>query len=93
MEVAPFDARCAIELAMETQKAIAGGDKKGGVKAGWQEVKFDRQIAVIAKVNGAEVFYTDDGDQAAFANQLGMDVKCTWELDLPPDFEQPSFLE
>lgn len=88
-----FDARCAIELALETQKSIKSGNKKGGVEAGWQEVKFDRQIAVIAKVNGADVFYTDDGNQAAFAEQIGMTVKHTWDLDLPPKLAQPSFLE
>ncbi len=88
-----FDARCAIELALETQKSIKFGNKKGGVGAGWQEVKFDRQIAVIAKVNGANVFYTDDGNQAAFASQLGMTVKHTWNLDLPPKYAQHNFLE
>lgn len=88
-----FDARCAIELALETQKSIKSGDKKGGVKAGWQEVKFDRQIAVIAKVNGADVFYTDDGNQSAFAEQLGMTVKHTWDLDLPLKYVQGDWLK
>ena len=88
-----FDARCAIELALETRKAIESGDKKSGVGAGWQEVKFDRQIAVIAKVNGAEVFYTDDENQAVFAQQLGMAVKHSWDLDLPPKYAQASLLD
>lgn len=92
MNTAGFDARCAVELALETQKSIKSGDKKGGVGAGWQEVKFDRQIAVIAKVNGADVFYTDDSNQAAFATQLGMTVKHTWNLELPPDYAQRNFL-
>ena len=92
MNTAGFDARCAVELALETQKSIKSGDKKGGVGAGWQEVKFDRQIAVIAKVNGADVFYTDDSNQAAFAAQLGMTVKHTWNLELPPDYAQRNFL-
>ncbi|WP_374763395.1 hypothetical protein [Yunchengibacter salinarum] len=87
-----FDSRCALELALETQDAIRSGDKKGGVDAGWQEVKFDRQIAVIAKVNGADIFYTDDGTQAVFAAKLGMSVKHTWDLDLPPKHAQHNLL-
>lgn len=89
-EIASFDARCAIELGLVTQEAIRLGDKKGGVSAGWQEVKFDRQIAVIAKVNGAEILYTDDGNQTVFAGRLGLRVKHTWQLDLPPKYRQGS---
>lgn len=91
-DLMPFDARCAIDLAAAIRKAKASGDKKPGISAGWQEVKFDRQIAVIAKVNGAELLYTDDSNQAAFAKMLGMTVKHTWELDLPPAYAQTSFL-
>ena len=90
-EIAAFDARCAIELGLETKAAISKGDKRGGVQAGWQEVKFDRQIAIVAKVFGVSTFYTDDDSQSAFARQLGMDVKHTWDLPLPPSLAQPSF--
>lgn len=87
-QVAPFDLRCAIELGVVCQEAIKRGDKKGGVGAGWQEVKFDRQIAVIAKVNGAEIFYSDDANQTNFAEALGLNVKHTWELPLPAKYAQ-----
>jgi hypothetical protein len=87
-DVAPFNARCAIELAKVTREALSTGDKRSGVSADWQEVKFDRQIAVIAKIGGAECFYTDDVNQAAFARKMGLVVKHTWELDLPPDKAQ-----
>lgn len=87
-DIAPFDARCAIELADVNRRARVSGDKKSGVSAGWQEVKFDRQIAVIAKVGGAEIFYTDDNSQSKFAKQLGLSVKHTWDLDLPPEYAQ-----
>lgn len=87
-DLTPFDARCAIDLADVTRKAISSGDKKSGVKAGWNEVKFDRQIAVIAQVNGAEIFYTDDSNQSEFASMLGLTVKHTWDLDLPPEYAQ-----
>ena len=87
-DLVPFDARCAIDLAEEARRAHADGDKRSGVRAGWQEVKFDRQIAVIAKVGGAEIFYTDDANQSQFAKQLGMTVKHTWDLDLPTEYAQ-----
>jgi len=93
MEPASFDSRCAIELGLETQKAINAGDKKAGSSEGWQKVKFDRQIAVIAKVFGAEIFYSDDENQSNFAIQLGMRVKHSWELDLPPKYAQISLIE
>ncbi len=80
MQIASFDARCATELAIETRKAIDSGDKRSGVSADWQKVKFDRQIAIIAKVKRAEVFYTDDNTQAEFARQLGIEVQHTWDL-------------
>jgi hypothetical protein len=90
-EIASFDARCAIELGIVTQEAIRSGDKKGGVSAGWQEVKFDRQIVVIAKVNGAEIIYTDDGNQTIIAEQLGLRVKHSWQLELPLNYRQGKF--
>ena len=92
-DLAPFDARCAIDLADATRKAVASGDKRSGVKTGWNEVKFDRQIAIIAKVNGAEVFYTDDGNQSEFAKLLGITVRHTWDLDLPPEYAQVPLFE
>jgi len=82
---ASFDARCAIELAEITRAEIRKGDKKGGVAASWNEIKFDRQIAVIAKINGATVFYTDDIHQAHIAQSMGMTVQHTWNLHLPPE--------
>jgi hypothetical protein len=44
-------------------------------------------------VNGADVFYTDDGNQSAFAEKLGMTVKHTWDLDLPPKYAQGDWLK
>ncbi len=93
IEVVPFDARCAIDLADVNRKAVASGDKRSGVGAGWNEVKFDRQIAVVAKVNGAEILYTDDKNQTAFAVLMGLKVKHTWDLDLPDKVRNPSFFE
>ena len=92
-DLAPFDARCAIDLADITRKAKAAGDKKSGVDAGWNVVKFDRQIVVIAKVGGAEIFYTDDSTQTTFAKLIGLKVRHSWDLDLPPEYAQISLLE
>lgn len=91
-ELAAFDARCAIDLADMNRKARAAGDKKGGIKAGWQEVKFDRQIAVIAKVRGSHTFYTDDSSQSAFAKEIGLIVKHSWDLDLPARYAQKDWV-
>lgn len=89
-EVAPFDARAAIDLA-ETIRNAAG--KKRRVNATRHEIKFDRQIAAIAKANGAEIFYTDDGPQTTFAEDLELSVVHTWNLDLPPKYAQRDFID
>ena len=92
-EVAPFDARSSIDLAAEIRQAIAGGSKRSGSTAGWQEVKFDRQIAAIAKANGAEVFYTDDETQTKFAKMIGLKVVHSWDIDLPTKYAQHNLLD
>lgn len=81
-EVAPFDSRCAIEYALISQEAVKAGDKKEGEDADWSIVKFDRQIAVIAKTYGASVLYTDDSTQAKFAKKLGLKVIRTEDIKL-----------
>ncbi len=87
-EVAAFDVRASIDLAEEVRKSIAAGGKKSGVEAGWNEIKFDRQIAMIAKVYGADILYTDDSNQTIFAEKIGLKVTHTWDLDLPPKYAQ-----
>jgi predicted nucleic acid-binding protein len=67
--VVPFDTRAAIELAVMTRNAIDQGDKRGGVDAPWNKVKFDRQIVAIAKVAGATTIYSDDLQLRTFAEQ------------------------
>lgn len=91
-DLAPFDERCAIDLADVVRKAIAAGDKRSGVSAPWSEIKFDRQIAVIAKVYGAGTLYTDDTNQAEYAKQIGLIVKHTWDLELPLKYAQRGLL-
>ena len=90
-DLAPFCERCAIDLSEIVRAALASGDKRSGVSAPWNQIKFDRQIAVIAKVNGAEILYTDDSNQAEFAKKIGLTVKHTWDLELPDRYAQKGF--
>ena len=92
-EVAAFDVRASIDLADEIRKAISAGDKKSGMDASWNEIKFDRQIAMIAKSNGAELLYTDDINQTTFAENIGLKVVHTWDLDLPPKYAQKDLID
>ncbi len=59
-QVEPFETKAAIEVAIMTRTALASGDKKAGATAHWTKVKFDRQIAAIARVAQASAIYTDD---------------------------------
>src|ERR1043166_7633638 len=55
-----FGKREAIEVAIRTQKAIAGGDKREGIDQPWQQCKYDRQIIATAKTEGATAIYSED---------------------------------
>lgn len=89
--VASFDKRAAVELAALTREALEDGDKKGGVDASWQKVKFDRQIISIAKVEGARTLYSDDDGIRPFAAKVGLKVLTLADLNLPPKDSQGSF--
>lgn len=86
--IEPFDTLAAIELAAMTRTALASGDKKGGVDAPWQKVKFDRQIVAIARVTRATAIYSDDKGVIAAAKMLGINTIGLAELPLPPDVAQ-----
>jgi predicted nucleic acid-binding protein len=87
-DVVPFDARSAYELAQMTRAAIAAGDKKDGEIEPWQLIKLDRQIVAIAKAHGAKVLYSDDIPQSNFAIRAGLEVRHTWNLELPDTHAQ-----
>jgi predicted nucleic acid-binding protein len=82
-DVAPFDAKAAVELAF-----ILDGDLRNRTKLNKDEtyakLKFDRQIVAIAKVNDVKVIYTDDQKLAGVAKANQFTVRHTWELPLPP---------
>jgi hypothetical protein len=87
--VRPFDTRAAIELAVMTRSAIDRGDKKGGVEAPWNKIKFDRQIVAIARVAGATAIYSDDHQLRAFAEQQGLTVIGLADLLVPDSVREP----
>ncbi len=86
--VEPFETRAAIEVALMTRNAKAGGDKKGGSSAPWAKVKFDRQIIAIAKVVQASAIYTDDDDIVSIAKLVNIPTIGLADLELPPETAQ-----
>lgn len=86
-EIAAFDSRCAIELALLNRDVFATHDPKTPEEA-YQKVKIDRQIIAILKVAGVEFIYTDDAGMAKRARLCGITPVSTAELPLPPDDKQ-----
>lgn len=86
--IEPFETRAAIEVAIISRTALAAGDKKAGSQAPWGKVKFDRQIAAIAKVTQASAIYTDDGNLASTAKAMGLTTLGLADLPLPPETAQ-----
>lgn len=82
--VRPFDEMAAVELAAIEHEARSTGNKRAGITAPWNKVKFDRQIVAIAKVSGCTKLYSDDGDVIKFGEKAGLEVMSTWKLPLPP---------
>lgn len=87
-ECLPFDELSAVELAVMTKRALDAGDKKGGSTEPWSKVKFDRQIAAIAKVSGATTIYTDDGGLRNTATENGFSVIGLADIPIPPESAQ-----
>jgi len=86
--IEPFDTRAAIEVAAMTRGAIDSGKKRGDSTATYAKLKYDRQIMAIARVSGAEVVYSDDGDIRAMAKGTNVKVVGISELPLPPEDAQ-----
>jgi predicted nucleic acid-binding protein len=89
-KLAPFGERAAVEAAARHREALRLGSKKEGF-ADWSKVKFDRQIVAIAKVEGAERIYSNDGDIKRFGASDGIEVIVLDELELPPAVEPSLF--
>lgn len=86
-EVAPFDQRCAIELAFLNNSVFKELDKKNKLEP-YQKIKTDRQIVAILKVYGAETIYTDDSSLGNRASMCGIKVVKTAELPEPEQDRQ-----
>lgn len=93
IELAPFDGRAAYELGRIIRGAKASGDKRSGQTGEWQHIKMDRAIVAIAVSRSAKIFFSDDGRQIAFAKMAGLDVKSTWDLNLPSAYAQQHLSE
>ena len=52
-KIASFGLRAAVEVAAAIEAAVKKRSKKDGSKETWAKVNFDRQIAAVAKVEGA----------------------------------------
>jgi hypothetical protein len=86
--IEPFETRAAIELAIMTRAALDANNKKDGSDQPWAKVKFDRQIAAIARVAQATTIYTDDKNLAATAKRLNITCMGLADLPLPPETAQ-----
>jgi hypothetical protein len=93
IEIAPFDGRAAFELGRVIRSAMSEGDKRSAQQGSWQHIKMDRAIVAIAVAHSATIFYSDDDRQIAFAKLAGLNVKSTWDLDLPPEYAQQHLSE
>lgn len=82
-KIYPFDIPAAYEVAMMTRSALDDGDKKGGIYAPWQKIKYDRQIVAIAKVNRASIIYTDDPDIKSIAKTHNIETNGIADLPVP----------
>jgi hypothetical protein len=87
IEPVPFDQRAAIELA-----EFMRGNRKSP-ETPWQKVKLDCQIVAVAVAAGAEILYSDDKGQSALCNEIGLKVLHSWDMELPDDYRQKSWLE
>lgn len=86
-EVASFDQKCAIELALLNTTIFSQEDRKNG-REPYQKIKIDRQIIAILKASGAETIYTDDRALANRATMCGIKAVPTMELQEPEQDRQ-----
>lgn len=87
-QIGDFDTRAAIEVASISEAQPQTGSKKHDPNATWAKIKYDRQIVAIAKTNGAEKIYSDDGGIYSAAKIVGIEVVRTWELPVAPEDKQ-----
>jgi hypothetical protein len=79
--ICDFDQRAAIQVALMAQEP---GDQPRTPQETYAKIKYDRQIAAIAKVQGASAIYSDDDNVRRYARRLGMLAVALSDLPLPP---------
>jgi hypothetical protein len=84
-QIADFDRRAAIELAALTRDALAAGKPATNQAGDKTQVKFDRQIIAVAKVNRATTIYSDDKKLRRDAKKVGLTAIGVHELPLKPN--------
>lgn len=86
--VAVFDTRAAVEAATMVKEAIDAGDKRLGLATPGQQIKFDRQIIAIARVEGVSRIYSNDSDLKTLVGTNGPQVLAFADLPEPPESDQ-----
>lgn len=87
-EVAGFDEPETIELVEHFLKVGDGKKLKPGTAETWAKLKYDRQIAAIAKTRRAECIYSTDADLEKYATDLNIKFCNPIHLPLPPTEQQ-----
>lgn len=91
-EIAGFNDSESIELVQYCRTFTGGLKTKIPSKSTWAKVKYDHQIAAIAKTHRVHTIYSDDCDLKTVASRL--DIPCLGVGDLPlPPPAQMSLIE
>lgn len=91
VNLAAFDARCAVECSLLTASARAKEDKFYGAEPEEglrQKIKIDEQIVAIARVNRCETILTHDKDIHNIAKRVGIRAIRVADLPFPPQAAQ-----
>lgn len=84
-EVAPFDAKAAMECSILLEEAWSATEKRGITKT---KFKFDWQIVAIVASRGVTAIYSDDGDVANAAARVCIRAIPIDDLSLPDSAKQ-----
>ena len=87
-EIAGYDEPEAIEVVEHWLKFGEGKKLKPGTAETWAKLKYDRQIAAIAKTRRVECIYSTDGDLEKYADELNIKFCNLIHLPLPPTEQQ-----
>jgi predicted nucleic acid-binding protein len=87
-EIAGYDEPEAIEVVEHWLKFGEGKKLKPGTAETWAKLKYDRQIAAIAKTRRVECIYSTDSDLEKYADELNIKFCNLIHLPLPPTEQQ-----